>query len=121
MQHLKLLHVTLKVCCITWIVSHPKDSNLWIFLNSSQMIHELLYAEGYNIDKDVTDEDVKLVHHYWMQRNKTMARHIDAVARKHPGVNVVAFFGASHAGPIREELNKLEKNYRVTTLPDIIK
>lgn len=101
--------------------SFPKDSNLWTFVNSSQMIQEILYAEGYKIDKNIANEDVKLVHHYWVQRNKTMARHIDAVARKHPGVNVVAFFGASHVGPIQEELNKLEKNYRVITLSDIIK
>lgn len=103
------------------LATFPKDSNLWIFINSPEMIREVLYVEGYNIDKDITNEDVKLVHHYWVQRNKTMAQHIDAVARKHPGVNVVAFFGASHVGPIQEELNELEKNYHVTTLSDVIK
>lgn len=101
--------------------SFPKDSNLWILINAPQMIQEILYAEGFRIDKGVTNEDVKLVHHYWVQRNKTMAQHIDAVARRHPDVNVVVFFGASHVGPISEELNKLEKNYRVITLSDITK
>src|SRR5262249_24278121 len=89
--------------------SFPKDSNLWVFSNSPLMIRKSLYVEGDNIDRDIVNQDIKLLHHYWVLRNKTMAQHIDAVARKHPGVNVVAFFGASHVGPILEELNKLEK------------
>jgi hypothetical protein len=101
--------------------SLPGDSNRWIFSNSPQVIHDLLYVAGYKIDEDVTDdEDIKGLQFHWAQRNKKMAQHIDAVARTHPHLNIVVFFGASHVGPVLAELNKLDKNYQVITLTDVI-
>lgn len=99
----------------------PKNSNRWIFTNSPQAIQDLLYIEGYTIDADISSEDVKMLHYYWVLRNRTMAQHIDAVARKHPHTRIVVFFGASHVGAVREELNKLNKNYWVLTLLDVMK
>lgn len=101
--------------------SLPKDSNQWIFSNSLQTMHDLLYVNAYKIDEDITNEDIKLNHHLWVQRNKTMAHHIDAVAREHPFIDIVVFFGAGHVGAVLEELNKLDKNYQVLTLPDVMK
>lgn len=57
-----------------------------------------------------------------------MARHLfflillfHAWVSRHPDVNVVVFLGASHVGPVQEELNKLDKNCVVITLPDVLK
>lgn len=50
-----------------------------------------------------------------------MAQHIDAVAHKNSDVDVVVFFGASHVGPVLEELNKLDKSHQVITLLDVLK
>lgn len=101
--------------------SLPKDSSQWISINSPQVIHDLIYMTGYKIDESITNEDIRLKQHYWIQRNKTMAHHIDAVARRHPQINVVVFFGAGHLGPVLEELNKLDKSYQVITLTDVMK
>lgn len=106
--------------------SLPKDSNRWLFTNSSQIIHNLLYLEHYRlehygIDADNINEDIKLVHYYWVQRNKMMAKHIDAVAREHPHLNIAVFFGVSHVGAVLEELSKLDKRYQVLTLSDVMK
>jgi len=101
--------------------SLPKDSSQWIFSNSRQVIQDLLQVEGYFIDGDILNQDVKMLQYYWVQRNKVMAMHIDQVARAHPNAQIVVFFGASHVGPVREELNKLKRNYRVLTLSDLAK
>lgn len=101
--------------------SLPTDSNQWIFANSPQIVQELLYVEGYSIDVDISSEDVKMLQYYWVQRNRITAQHIDAVAREHPTINIVVFFGASHVGAVREELNKVNKDYRVLTLSDVMK
>ena len=103
------------------IQSLPKDSSKWIFINSPTMIRELLRIESYTIDEYTKSLDIRMVQYYWILRNKTMAQHIDAVARKHSDTNIVVFFGASHVGPVQEELNKLVKNYHVMTLFDVMK
>jgi hypothetical protein len=100
------------------VQSLPKDSSMWLFSNSPQVIDELLYVEGYKADGH---PDIKMLQFYWTLRNRKMAEHIDKVASKEPSKRVAVFFGASHVGPVREELNKLHKNYEVLTLPDLIK
>jgi hypothetical protein len=100
------------------VQSLPKDSSMWLFSNSAKVIDELLYVEGYKADGH---PDIKMLQFYWTLRNRKMAEHIDKVASKEPGKRVVVFFGASHVGPVREELNKLHKSYEVLTLPDLIK
>jgi hypothetical protein len=103
------------------LASLPRDSNQWIFANSPQIIHDLLYVEGYIIDEDISNEDVNMLHYYWVLRNKVMAEHIRDVARQHPDKKIVVFFGASHVGPVREELNKLKMGYKVLMLMDVMK
>ena len=103
------------------LASLPRDSNQWIFFNSPQVIHDLLYVEGYIIDEDISNEDVKMLHYYWVLRNRVMAEHIRDVARQHPDKKIVVFFGVSHVGPVRDELNKLKMGYKVLTLMDVIK
>lgn len=84
-------------------------------------IRELLYVESYIVDEDIRNADIKMIQYYWILRNQTIARNIHAVAHKHPDTNIVVFFGASHVGPVQEELNKLPKNYRVLTLFDVMR
>ncbi len=100
--------------------SLPKDSSQWFFSNSRQVIQYLLQMEGYIIDGDILNQDVKMLQYYWVQRNKIMAMHIDQIAQAHPYAQIVVFFGASHVGSVREELNKLNKNYHVLTLLDLM-
>lgn len=103
------------------IQSLPKGSSEWLFVNSPATIRELLYVESYIVDEDINSADIKMLQYYWILRNRTIAQNIDAVAHKHPDTNIVVFFGASHAGPVQEELNKLPKNYHVMTLFDVMK
>lgn len=101
--------------------SLPQDSNQWIFSNSPQAVHDLLYVEGYIIDQGISNENIKMLHYYWVLRNKIMAEHIRDVAKQHPDKKIVVFFGFSHVGPVQEELNKLKMGYKVLTLMDIMK
>jgi hypothetical protein len=101
--------------------SLPKDSNQWIFFNSPEIILNAIYGMGYAIDPDISNPDIKMLHYYWVQRNRIMAQHIYEVAHKHPDKRVVVFFGAAHVGPVREELNKLNKNLQVLTLLDVMR
>ncbi|HEV8513707.1 MAG TPA: DUF5694 domain-containing protein [Cyclobacteriaceae bacterium] len=101
--------------------SLPKDSNQWIFSNSPQTIQDLLYVEGYKIDDDISNNDIKMLQYYWVSRNRIIAQHIADVARNHPRTRLVVFFGASHVGPVLEELKKLNNDYQVLTLLDIMK
>lgn len=102
------------------IRSMPKDSSEWLFVNSAATIRELLYIESYIVPPDIKSPDIRMVQHYWILRNRTIAQNIDAVAHKRPDENIVVFFGASHVGPVQEELNKLPKNYHVMTLFDVM-
>jgi hypothetical protein len=77
-------------------------------------------VETYKLYPGNTSNDVKMLSHYWTLRNRKMAAHILDVAKANPGKNVVVFFGASHVGPVREELKKLAKKANVLTLYDII-
>ena len=103
------------------IQSLPKASSEWLFVNSPATIRELLYVESYIVDDDINSTDIKMLQYYWILRNRTIAQNIDAVAHKHPDANIVVFFGASHVGPVQEELNKLPKDYQVMTLSDVMK
>lgn len=103
------------------IQSLPKASSEWLFVNSPATIRELLYVESYIVDDDINSTDIKRLQYYWILRNRTIAHNIDAVAHKHPDANIVVFFGASHVGPVQEELNKLPKDYQVMTLSDVMK
>jgi hypothetical protein len=103
------------------IAALPKDENQWIMLNSPAFTKQLLVLEGYTIQSDSLHNDLKIRYRYWVLRNKVMARNIDKVARTHPGKNLVVFFGVSHVGAVREELNKLDRRYDILLLNDIIK
>ena len=100
--------------------SLPLETNTWVYSNSPEMIDDLIYLEAYKLDAATTSPEVKMLSHYWILRNKKMAGHIDQVAKKNPGKKIVVFFGASHVGPIQEELKKLSKKYSVLTLYDLI-
>ena len=97
----------------------PKGSNEWIFANSPEIINELLYVEAYTVDK-TSSEEIKMLSYYWIERNKKMAQHIHEVAKLQPKKDIVVFFGVSHVGAVREELNKLKGSYKILTLFDII-
>ncbi len=97
----------------------PKGSNEWIFFNSPEIINELLYVEAYTVDK-TSSEEIKMLSHYWVQRNKKMAQHIHEVATLQPEKDIVVFFGASHVGAVREELKELNARYKILTLFDVI-
>lgn len=101
------------------IQAFPKGSNEWIFINSPEMINDLMYVEAYKVDK-TSSEEINMLSYYWIERNKKMARHIHEVARLQPKKNIVAFFGASHVGAVREELNKLNAHYKILTLFDAL-
>lgn len=103
------------------IAELPLDTNQYILSNSAAFTELLINIEGYEIDSDSFNHDLKMKHRYWVLRNKTMAQHIDKVARDNPEKDVAVFFGASHVGSVREELKKLHTNYQVLTLPDILK
>jgi hypothetical protein len=104
------------------LASLPNESNQWVLSNSALLTKELLSLESYIIDPDDSSHaDLKMMHHYWVLRNRIMASHIDKVARKHPHKNLAVFFGVSHVGPVQVELNKLKKKYHVLTLPYILK
>ena len=103
------------------IQSLPKGTSEWLFVNSPATIRELLHVESYIVDEDINNTNIKMLQYYWILRNRTIARNIDAVAHKHPDTNIVVFFGASHVGPVQEELNKLPKDYHVMTLFDVMK
>lgn len=97
----------------------PPETNTWVYANSPEMIEELTYVEGYKLDPSVTSPEVKMLSYYWTLRNKKMAMHIRDVAQRNPGKKIVVFFGASHVGPIREELARLSKNFTILTLYDL--
>ena len=99
--------------------SLPKGTNMWVYQNSPEIINDLMYVEAYKINVDNTSEEVKMVSHYYGLRNKKMASYINEVANRNPNKKLVVFFGCSHVGPIREELNKLKKNYSILTLNDV--
>jgi hypothetical protein len=99
--------------------SLPIDSNEWFFLNSPEIILNAIYGTGYAIDPGLSNEDIKMLHHYWVLRNKKMAQHIHDVAQKYPNKRLVVFFGAGHIGSVREELHKFNKSYQVLTLFDL--
>lgn len=103
------------------IQSLPKDTSEWLFVNSPAAIRQLLHVESYIVDEDTNNTDIKMVRYYWIMRNRKIAQNIDAVAHKHPDTNIVVFFGASHVGPVQEELYKLSKRYHVMTLFDVMK
>jgi hypothetical protein len=98
----------------------PPETNTWVYSNSPEMIEDLMYVEAYKVYAGNTSNDVKMLSYYWTLRNKKMASYILDVAKANPGKNLVVFFGASHVGPIREELKKLAKKTNVLTLYDII-
>jgi len=99
----------------------PNDSNKWILSNTPKVINDLLRIECYTIDSSNTNSDIKARQHYWVTRNQRMAEHIATVATKHKNKKVIVFVGASHVGAVREELLKLNNNYSVLTLFDVIK
>jgi hypothetical protein len=101
------------------IESLPKETNTWVYVNSPEQIDDLLYVEAYKID-ETNSEEIKMLSHYWVLRNRIIAEHIRDVAKLHPGKNIAVFFGASHVGPVREELNKLNMNFSVLTLLDVM-
>jgi len=103
------------------LTSLPKDSSQWMFSNARKITDDLLYLNADIIDEDILNEDIRKLGYYWVQRNRIMAMHIDSVARTHPNSRIVVFFGASHVGSVRAQLNKLEIHYQVLTLPDLIK
>jgi len=96
------------------------DSNQWIFLNSPKL-YSILSTEQDSNWSWPFNEDIKMLHHYWVLRNERMAQHIDEVARQFPNKRIVVFFGAGHVGPVRKMLNKLNKNFQVLTLLDVMK
>ncbi|MEP6736842.1 MAG: DUF5694 domain-containing protein [Chryseolinea sp.] len=101
--------------------SLPANSSLWEFNNSPDVINDLMYVEAYKIDSGNKDNDIKMLSKQYGLRNKTMAGHINTVAKANSGSKIVVFFGASHVGPIREELIKLSPAYSVLTYGDIKK
>jgi hypothetical protein len=100
--------------------SLPPETNTWVYSNSPELIEELKYVEAYKLDALTTSRDVKMLSHYWTRRNKKMAIYIDQVAKKNPGKKVVVFFGASHVGPVFDELKKINKKHNLITLYDLI-
>lgn len=101
--------------------SLPLDSSQWMFMNSPEIIQNAIYGTGYRIDPDISNEDVKRLHYYWVLRNKMMAQYIAEVALKYPNKRIVVFFGAGHIGSVREELNNLNQSYQVLTLSNLTK
>lgn len=101
------------------INSLPKDSNMWVYQNSPEIINDLMYVEAYKVNASNESEEVKMVSYYYGLRNKKMASYIDEVAKKNPKKKLVVFFGCSHVGPIQEELKKLNRNYSILTLNDL--
>ena len=79
------------------------DSNQWIFLNSPEIILNSIYGTGYAIDPGLSNEDIKMLHHYWVLRNEKMAQHINEVACQCPDKHLVVFFGASRPSAGRVE------------------
>lgn len=100
--------------------SLPPETNTWVYSNSPEIIEELKYVEAYKLDALTTSRDVKMLSHYWTRRNKKMAIHVSQVLKKNPGKKVAVFFGASHVGPVQEELKKIVKKQQVLTLYDLI-
>jgi hypothetical protein len=98
----------------------PPETNTWVYSNSPEIIEELKYVEAYKLDAITTSRDVKMLSHYWIRRNKKMATYIDQVAKKNPGKKMVVFFGASHVGPVFDELKKINKKHHLITLYDLI-
>lgn len=98
----------------------PPETNTWVYWNSPGVINELMYVETYKLYPGNTSNDVKMLSHFWTLRNKRMAANILAVARANPGKNMIVFAGASHIGPLQEELKKLSRKLDVLTLYDII-
>ncbi|MEO7989432.1 MAG: DUF5694 domain-containing protein [Chryseolinea sp.] len=96
-----------------------KENNEWVFGNTPEIINELLYVAAYKVDK-TSSEEINMLSYYWIERNKKMAQHIHEVATLQPKKNIVVFFGASHVGAVREELNKLKGSYKVLTLSDVL-
>jgi hypothetical protein len=62
-----------------------------------------------------------MLHRYWAQRNNLMAKYIDNVACNFPDKRIVVFFGAGHIGSVQQELKKLNRQYEVLTLPDLMR
>lgn len=100
--------------------SLPPETNTWVYSNSPELIEELKYVDAYKLDALTTSRDVKMLNHYWTRRNKKMAVYIDQVAKKNPGKKVVVFFGASHVGPVYDEMKKINKKHQLLTLYDLI-
>jgi hypothetical protein len=100
--------------------SLPPETNTWVYSNSPEIVEELKYVEGYKLDALTTSRDVKMLSFYWTRRNKKMATHITQVAKKNPGKKIAVFFGASHVGPVYDELRKLSKKQQLVTLYDLI-
>jgi hypothetical protein len=117
---LKVKYHQRKADFIKLISSIPKETNLWLTNNSPSFTKFLVPFESYTPGPYGLHEDIKMISEYWILRNRTMAQHIDEVARKHPNKNLVVFFGASHTAPVEIELNKLRKKYQVLTLKDIM-